>query len=100
MFRAFGIETDQEMLQLIGPEDEMISALLPTIEEGRRAGIYSQHQAIKFLGIKIKQKRYGPTALPVVTKKALDDEVYDVLSTTVLAHVPVRRVDYCKVNIM
>ncbi|ODM89001.1 DNA-directed RNA polymerase III subunit RPC2 [Orchesella cincta] len=83
IFRAMGIESDEEMVQLIGTEDWAISMFIPSIEECHNLKIFTQHQAIKYLGIKLRLKRFGPSW------RTAEDEVRDLLATTILAHVPV-----------
>ncbi|CAL8109808.1 unnamed protein product [Orchesella dallaii] len=87
VFRAMGIESDQEMTQLIGTEDSIIMALVPSMEECHRLDIFTQQQAIKYLGSKLRQKRFGP--IGAQSKKTAEDEVRELLATTILAHVPV-----------
>lgn len=84
-----GIESDQEMIQLTGTEEIIISALMRSIEECHKASIFTQSQAIKYLATKVRQKRFGPPS-GQAGKKTVEDEVIDLLATTILAHVPVR----------
>lgn len=79
-----GIESDQEILQLIGHEDDIVSAMMVSVEECHKANVYTQSQAIKYLSSKIRQKRF-----PTMRPKSPEDEVRELLATTVLAHVPV-----------
>lgn len=108
VFRAMGIETEQEILQLIGSEDIFIDQLIPSIEEGRNLGIITQEQvatlqrsytgielfrllsfqAVRYLTTKVKQKKFGNSS-GGTSRRSAEDEVMELLATTILAHVPV-----------
>ena len=47
-----GVESDQEIVQLIGPEPAFIPLLIPTLQESKQLGIYTQQQALDYIGIK------------------------------------------------
>ncbi|XP_021962434.1 DNA-directed RNA polymerase III subunit RPC2 [Folsomia candida] len=89
ILRAMGIESDQEIVQLIGPEDYIIESLVATIEETQKLNIHTQEQAVKYLGTKLRQRRFGPPLGFVAKKKSVEDEVKDLLATTILPNVPV-----------
>jgi len=90
IFKAMGIESDQEIVQMIGTEDEILSAMAPCLEECHKAQVFSQNQALKYLGNKIRQRRMwsswgsGP-------KKTKVEEARDLLAGVFLAHVPVKQ---------
>lgn len=88
VFRAMGVESDQEMIQLIGTEDFIMVAMIPSMEECHRLNIFTQQQATKYLGGKLRQKRFGPIGTQA-SKKTPEDELRELLATTILAHVPV-----------
>ncbi|XP_070566303.1 DNA-directed RNA polymerase III subunit RPC2-like [Ptychodera flava] len=88
MFKAMGIECDQEIVQMIGTEDQVLSAIAPSLEECHRTQIFTQTQGLKYIGSKIRQRRmWGP-------KKSIIDEARDLLAGTVLAHVPVHEFNF------
>lgn len=103
-----GIVSDQEIVQMIGTDDHVMTAFAPSLEECARANIFTQQQALRyssclfflikrlnsthvnasenrFLGSKLRQKRFfgGPKKTPV-------EEAREILATNILAHVPVR----------
>lgn len=47
VFKAMGIESDQEAVQMIGTEDKILAAVAPCLEESIKAGIHTQKQ-VKF----------------------------------------------------
>jgi len=44
VFKAMGIESDQEAVQMIGTEDRILAAVAPCLEESIKAGIHTQRQ--------------------------------------------------------
>ena len=54
VFKAMGIESDQEVVQLVGTEFGMPSRYAPSLEEPVRERIYTQRQALRFIGAKIR----------------------------------------------
>ncbi|XP_033741711.1 DNA-directed RNA polymerase III subunit RPC2-like isoform X2 [Pecten maximus] len=83
-FKAMGIECDQEIVQMIGSEEEVLTAIAPCLEECHRAQVFTQTQALKYIGMRVRQRRmWGPP------KKSKVDDARDVLHSVVLAHVPV-----------
>ncbi|XP_069128517.1 DNA-directed RNA polymerase III subunit RPC2-like isoform X2 [Argopecten irradians] len=83
-FKAMGIECDQEIVQMIGSEEEVLTAIAPCLEECHRAQVFTQTQALKYIGMRVRQRRmWGPA------KKSKVDDARDVLHSVVLAHVPV-----------
>lgn len=48
IFKAYGIQSDQEIVELIGYEDYIIDSLSASIEECHRQGIFTQMQVIIF----------------------------------------------------
>lgn len=84
VFKAMGFECEQEFVQMIGSEEEVLGAVAPCLEECHKAGVFTQLQALKHIGNRIRQRRMwgGP-------KKTKIEEARDVLHGVVLAHVPV-----------
>ncbi len=44
VFKAMGLESDQEIVQMIGTEDHVMSIFAPNLEECHRLQIYTQNQ--------------------------------------------------------
>lgn len=43
-FKAMGMECEQEIVQMVGSEEEVISTFAPSLEECHRLNIYTQLQ--------------------------------------------------------
>ena len=88
VFKAMGVVSDQEIVQLIGSEDEVLSVFAPSLEEGANLKIFTQLQALEYVGGKCRQmKAWGKPKTKV-------DEAADVLAGVVLAHIPVVDFDF------
>ncbi|XP_001607116.2 DNA-directed RNA polymerase III subunit RPC2 [Nasonia vitripennis] len=83
IFKAMGIVCDQEIVQLIGTEENFMKKIGASLEECHALNIVAQNQALKYLGNKRKQKRF------TVVKSSITDEMKDVLASNILSHVPV-----------
>uniref|UniRef100_A0A7S2DCI5 DNA-directed RNA polymerase subunit beta n=1 Tax=Octactis speculum TaxID=3111310 RepID=A0A7S2DCI5_9STRA len=82
VFKAMGVEADQEIVQLIGS----MAAFAPCLEEPVREKIYTQRQALKFIGAKIRANQRAGFGY---SNKTPEDEAREVLANVVLSHVPV-----------
>ena len=47
-FKAMGIVSDQEIVQMIGTDDHVQTALAPSLEECVKANIFTQKQALRY----------------------------------------------------
>merc|ERR1719500_2124125 len=89
VFKAMGVVSDQEIVQMVGTEDKVMTMFAASLEECHRLGVFTQLQALKHLASKMRQKKFfgGPKKSPV-------DDARDMLVNTVLAHVPVENFDF------
>ncbi|XP_076078622.1 DNA-directed RNA polymerase III subunit RPC2-like isoform X1 [Mytilus galloprovincialis] len=83
-FKAMGIECDQEIVQMIGSEEEVLAAFAPCLEECHRAQVFTQNQALGYIGKRVRQRHMWG-----VGKRTKMDDAREVLHDVVLAHVPV-----------
>ncbi|XP_048688146.1 DNA-directed RNA polymerase III subunit RPC2 isoform X3 [Caretta caretta] len=85
IFKAMGVESDQEIVQMIGTEEHVMAAFAPSLEECQKAQIFTQMQALKYIGNKVRRQRMwgGP-------KKTKMEEARELLASTILTHVPVK----------
>ena len=49
--KAMGIESDQEVTQLIGSEGTYAGLFAPSLQECKQLGVFSQQQALEWLGL-------------------------------------------------
>ncbi|KAH8027358.1 hypothetical protein HPB51_004710 [Rhipicephalus microplus] len=97
VFKAMGLECDQSIAQMIGTSDVVQAAIAPSLEACHSAEIFTQTQALRYLGSKLKHRRTffgGGAGGGGGQRKSPVDDAREVLATTVLAHVPVEDFDF------
>ena len=85
VFKAMGVESDQEIVQLVGSEPGLPSRYAPSLEDPVKENIYTQKQALKHIGEKIRSAQRPGTGYH---NKSPEDEAREVLANVVLSHVP------------
>ncbi|KAG5186658.1 DNA-directed RNA polymerase III subunit RPC2 [Tribonema minus] len=87
--KAMGVESDQEIVQLVGSEPHLVDAFGESIEEALAVGVMTQKQALKYIGRKMRnpkaslnRKQYKARNIPA------EDEAREMLSSVVLSHIP------------
>lgn len=121
VFRAMGIETDQEIVQLVGTEARFLDGMAATLNECAQEGVHTETQALLYIGKRAKTfrgpmfggGRPGPkpsasrstsfivrpvpndenTSIPHPKQKSID-HARDILAGVILAHVPVKQFDF------
>ncbi len=48
--RGMGIESDQEVVSMIGEEAQFAALLAPSLEQARSLSVFTQQQALAYLG--------------------------------------------------
>jgi len=91
VIKAMGVESDLEIVQLVGSDPEIVDALAISLEEPNKLGLYTQLQCLRYIGGKIRSRVSGGPFAAKSWKKpqAPEDEARDVLANVVLSHVPV-----------
>uniref|UniRef100_A0A1A7W707 DNA-directed RNA polymerase subunit beta n=2 Tax=Iconisemion striatum TaxID=60296 RepID=A0A1A7W707_9TELE len=89
IFKGMGVESDQEIVQMIGTEENVMASFAPSLEECQKAQIFTQTQALRFLGNKVRRQRMwgGP-------KKTKMEEARELLASLILTHVPVKEFNF------
>ncbi|GFU08483.1 DNA-directed RNA polymerase III subunit RPC2 [Nephila pilipes] len=89
-FKAMGFESDQYIVQMIGTDEITLNKLFPCIEECRKVPVYTQTQALRYIGNKLKvRKMWGSSQ-----KKPPVEEAIELLATTIFAHIPVEEFNF------
>ncbi|CAK9196787.1 unnamed protein product [Sphagnum troendelagicum] len=88
VLKAMGMESDQEIVQMVGRDPKYAGILAPSLQECSALGIHTQQRALEYLG---KLLSYLYTGLLGVLQV---DEARDILATVVLAHVPVHQFEF------
>ncbi|CAF0839847.1 unnamed protein product [Adineta ricciae] len=87
VFKAYGIQSDQEIAELVGFEDDILNCFSASIEECHRLGIFTQIQALKHISLRMKSssKQFASNQS---TRRNRIDEARELLAHIILAHVP------------
>jgi len=85
IFKALGITSDQEIVQLIGLEDYIEESLTPCLYEAHSLQVFTQHQAISYIANKIKSTMRKNE----YQKKTKFQEAKEFLVKILIAHVTV-----------
>lgn len=64
VMRGMGVETDQEIVELIGSHPMFAEAMIPSLTEANALGVKTQTQALEYLSNRIRSARrmYGLAA--------------------------------------
>lgn len=85
LFKAMGVIWDQEIVAMVGCETSVISKFVFSIEECQNLKIFTQRQALEWLGNKIRKRS---------RTKTKSQEAKEVISNLVLSHIPVESDDF------
>eukprot|EP00429_Kryptoperidinium_foliaceum_P095383 CAMPEP_0176186648 /NCGR_PEP_ID=MMETSP0121_2-20121125/1979_1 /TAXON_ID=160619 /ORGANISM="Kryptoperidinium foliaceum, Strain CCMP 1326" /LENGTH=1173 /DNA_ID=CAMNT_0017525141 /DNA_START=50 /DNA_END=3571 /DNA_ORIENTATION=- len=81
VMKAMGVQSDIEIIQMVGIEKMYLDALMPSLQEIHEKSLFSQKSALEYLVAKLKEtktsRRHG----------ASTSDVLDVLRNQVLSHV-------------
>lgn len=65
VMKAMGIESDQEVTQLIGSEGTYAGLFAPSLQECKQLGVFSQQQALEWLGMCVQSRCWHVVMLQV-----------------------------------
>ncbi|KAL2348967.1 hypothetical protein Fmac_002967 [Flemingia macrophylla] len=82
VMKAMGMESDQEVIQMVGRDPRYSLLLLPSIEECTKCKVYTQQQALEYLDSQVKRGKYS---------RAID---FQFLGDVFLANVPVHQYNF------
>jgi DNA-directed RNA polymerase III subunit RPC2 len=91
IFKALGITSDQEIVQLVGSDTNTMKCFASSLLDAASHKIYTQEQAFAYMGSKLVVKRFQTASTKYKTPA---DEARDLLATTILAHVPVENFNF------
>ncbi|KAG6746546.1 hypothetical protein POTOM_048897 [Populus tomentosa] len=86
VMKAMGMESDQEVVQMVGRDPRYSMLLLPSIEECASHGVYTQQQALEYLEAMVKRSTYSSSSTEKQENRALA-----ILRDVFIANVPVRK---------
>ncbi|KDO46564.1 hypothetical protein CISIN_1g0010921mg, partial [Citrus sinensis] len=83
VMKAMGMESDQEVVQMVGRDPRYSALLLPSIEECANLDIYTQEKALEYLEGKVKRSTFGSPP------NDREGRAFSILRDVFLANVPV-----------
>ncbi|KAH7321048.1 DNA-directed RNA polymerase III 130 kDa polypeptide [Stachybotrys elegans] len=93
ILKAFGGLTDYEIMQLVaGSDGRYQDEFSINFEEAAKANVYTQHQALEYVGARVKmgsRKAFGPQV-----RRNNVEEGLDALANIVIAHVTIEGLDF------
>jgi DNA-directed RNA polymerase III subunit RPC2 len=96
VLKALGIQSDKEILLLCaGSSESYKAAFAINLEEAAKAKIFTRQQALEFIGTRVKVVRKGWVGGAATGPRRPNwEEAMEALATIVLAHVPVKELDF------
>ena len=91
VFKAMGLTSDNEICGLVaGNDHRLLEQFSPSIEESAKLKIYSQRQALLYVGLRIRSIRSSTDRSP----ESKIDEALDILGNVVLSHIEVEKTNF------
>lgn len=89
-FKAMGVQSDKEILQLVaGNDDAYKEQFAINLEETARAKVYTRLQALNYIGARVKVSRR-----PMSVRRPVHEEALEALANLVMAHVEVKDLNF------
>ncbi|KAF8864371.1 putative DNA-directed RNA polymerase III subunit RPC2 [Acephala macrosclerotiorum] len=91
--KALGIQSDHEMLLLVaGTDSKYQDEFAVNFEEASKLGVFSQHQALEYIGIRVKMGGRNKTGTGQ-RRNPIGDAI-EALANIIITHVPVHKLDF------
>ncbi|KFA61168.1 hypothetical protein S40285_02206 [Stachybotrys chlorohalonatus IBT 40285] len=94
IMKAFGGLSDHEIMQLVaGSDGRYQDDFLINFEEAAKANVFTQHQALEYVGARVKMGSRKAQFGPQVRRNNVEEGL-DALANIVIAHVPIEGMDF------
>ena len=91
IFKALGIDSDQEIMLLVAGTDSTFQDYFSVnFEECVKMGIYTQQEALDWVGYRLKIK----SKVAVGQRRSHAQEALEALASVIITHVPVKGMDF------
>ena len=96
MMKAFGVESEQLLVQLIGVEPKTLAVFAPSLEECHKCEIFTETQALAYLGKRLKFRTSLLSGPRMSCQKAFpkSEEAREHIMQNILSHVPAPQYDF------
>ncbi|KUJ08545.1 putative DNA-directed RNA polymerase III subunit RPC2 [Mollisia scopiformis] len=92
--KALGIQSDHEMLLLVaGTDSKYQDEFSVNFEEASKLGVFSQHQALEYIGQRVKMGARNKTQGTPNRRSPIGDAL-EALANIIITHVPVHKLDF------
>ncbi|EEU48715.1 DNA-directed RNA polymerase subunit beta [Fusarium sp. LHS14.1] len=94
VLKALGGKSDMEIMELVaGSDGRYQDEFLVNFDEATKAGIFTQHQALEYIGARVKMGSRRGQFGPQVRRNHVEEGL-DALANLVIAHVPIEELDF------
>ena len=92
IFKAMGVHSDNEILVMVAGQDATYQDLFSVnFEECAKLGVHTQHEALEYLGARIKMVRKSVAGMP---RRVYSQDALEALRAVILTHVPVEGLNF------
>jgi DNA-directed RNA polymerase III subunit RPC2 len=93
--KAMGIQSDHEMLLLVaGTDSAYQDEFSVNFEEATKLGIFSQHQALEYVGSRVKMGSRNKAGGGAPQRRNYISDALEALANIIITHVPVHGLDF------
>ncbi|KAI9138686.1 DNA-directed RNA polymerase [Paraphysoderma sedebokerense] len=93
--RAMGMIADKEIAQVVaGRDPAFLDAFSPSLEEAAGLKIYTQQQALEYIGARVKMSKFGGGGFGSQIQRTRSEEALEVLANVVLSHITVEKLNF------
>lgn len=94
LLRAMGVQSDQEILHLAAGDDAQYQdSFAVNLEDALQLGIFTQEQALDYIGSRLKPDRFGTNAFGA-PRKTFRQQAVDKIANTIIPHVTVSQMNF------
>lgn len=94
VLKALGGKSDMEIMELVaGSDGRYQDEFLVNFDEATKAGIFTQHQALEYIGARVKMGSRKGQFGPQVRRNHVEEGL-DALANVVIAHVTIEELDF------
>ncbi|KAJ4153695.1 hypothetical protein LMH87_010170 [Akanthomyces muscarius] len=94
VLKALGGLSDYEIMQLVaGADGRYQDEFLINFDEATKAGVFTQHQALEYIGSRVKMGSRRGQFGPQVRRNNVEEGL-DALANLIIAHVPIEGLDF------
>lgn len=92
IFKAMGVHSDNEVLVMVAGQDATYQDLFAVnFDECTKLGVHTQHEALEYLGARIKMVRKPVAGMP---RRMYAQDALEALRSVILTHVPVEGLNF------